>query len=469
MARIVDPTSAGFLTVESRSQPMHVGGLQLFTPPEGAGPEYVREMYESALADTDVAPLFRKRPQRGVGTAGQWTWAEDDQFDIEHHVRHSALPRPGRVRELLELCSRLHSTRMAHERPLWEAHIIEGLDDGRVGLYTKMHHALVDGVAAMRLTQSVLSTDPTQRGMPSAWARRPETDNLESEREERDASLLEIPLSAFRTAYGMAAEAAGMPAALLKTLSRSMRNENAPVALYAPRTIFNEKITGSRRFAAQDWSMERLSAVQRAASATLNDVVLAMCSGAIRSYLLELDSLPDAGLVAMVPVSLKLDKAQEASGAGGNAVGLVMAQLSTHLADPVDRLSAISSSMDDGKEAMRAMSSVQLLAMSALGIAPAVLPPLLGVHGVGRPAFNLIISNVPGPRQTMYYNGAELDGLYPLSIPIHGMALNITCTSYVDKLAFGLTGCRRTVPSLQRLLGFLDDELSALERALGVA
>ena len=469
MVSIVDPTSAGFLTVESRSQPMHVGGLQLFRPPEGSGPGYVREMYENALGDTDVAPLFKKHPVRGVGTAGQWTWAEDDQFDIEHHVRHSALPQPGRVRELLDLTSRLHSTRMAHERPLWEAHIIEGLADGRVGLYTKMHHALVDGVSAMRLTQSVLSTDPGTRDMPSAWARRPATENLEQERDARDASLLDIPLGALRTAYGIAAEAAGMPSALLKTLSRSVRNENAPVALYAPRTIFNEKITGSRRFAAQQWELERLNDVRKAASVTLNDVVLAMCSGAIRAYLSELGALPETGLVAMVPISLKMDKAHEASGDGGNAVGLVMAQLATHIADPVDRLSTISTSMDSAKDAMKSMSPVQLMAMSAIGLAPAIVPPLLGVHGVGRPAFNLIISNVPGPRQTMYYNGAELVGMYPLSIPIHGMALNITCTSYAGMLGFGLTGCRRTVPSLQRLLGHLDDELDALERGLGVA
>ena len=140
--------------------PMHVGGLQLFKKPEGAGRNFVREMYEQMRDVEEIAPLFLKRPHRSIKTGAQLVWVPDEQFDIEHHVRHSALPKPGRVRELLELCSRLHSTRLAWERPLWEAHVIEGLRDGRVAMYTKLHHALVDGVSAMRLVQSVLSTDP---------------------------------------------------------------------------------------------------------------------------------------------------------------------------------------------------------------------------------------------------------------------------------------------------------------------
>ena len=153
--------------------PMHVGGLQLYKKPEGAGRNYVRDLFEEARDTTDIAPLFLKHPYRSIKTAGQWVWVEDDQFDIEHHVRHSALPKPGRVRELFELVSRLHSTRLATERPLWEWHLIEGLRDGRVAMYTKLHHSLVDGISAMRLLQSILSSDPDDRGMPSPWAMRP--------------------------------------------------------------------------------------------------------------------------------------------------------------------------------------------------------------------------------------------------------------------------------------------------------
>lgn len=464
MVMPIDPTSTAFLLAENRNMPMHVGGLQLFEKPEGAGPAYATELYEQMRSVEQVSPLFLKHPQRSLTTGGAFVWAEDELFDIDHHVRHSALPQPGRVRELLDLCSRLHGTRLAHERPLWESHVIEGLADGRVALYTKVHHSLVDGVAAMRLLQSVLSSDPERRDLPAPWATR--ADAGSGRQIERD--LTQVPTKALRTALGISAEAAGLPGALVRTLNRGVRNETSAVSLHAPRTLFNQSITGSRRFAAQDWPVARMRAVGKATGTTINDVVLAMCSGAVRRYLLELDALPDVPLVSMVPVGLNARQAQTASAEGGNAIGAVMVQLGTHLADPADRLRSIHTSMLQGKRALSEMTPLQILAMSAVGMAPAMLIPMLRMQGVIRPPFNLIISNVPGPRTPQYFNGAKLVGMYPLSIPIHGMALNITCTSYDGKMGFGLTGCRRTVPHLQRLLTHLDDELSALEVAAGV-
>jgi diacylglycerol O-acyltransferase / wax synthase len=464
----LDPTSAAFLYAEKRNMPMHVGGLQLFKKPEGAGRNYIRNMYDEMRQVEEIAPLYLKRPHRSIGTAGQWVWREDEQFDIEHHVRHSALPRPGRIRELLELTSRLHGTRLARERPLWESHIIEGLRDGRVAMYHKTHHAVVDGVSAMRLLASVLSTDPDERDMPAMWAKRPQRTRPSRTVDKVEHHLSDLPVQALQTALGITAEAAGMPAALVKTLSKGLRNETSSVSLYAPRTIFNQNITGSRRFAAQDWPIDRLRGIGKATGATLNDVVLAMCSGAMRTYLLELDALPDSSLVAMVPVGLNAKQSQIASAEGGNAVGSVMVQLATDLDDPAARLARIHKSMRDGKEGLSSMTPVQIMAMSALGQAPAILGPILRMQGIVRPPYNLIISNVPGPRTTHYWNGAQLLGTYPLSIPINGMALNITCTSYDGNMAFGLTGCRRTVPHLQRLLTHLDDEVKALENAVGV-
>jgi diacylglycerol O-acyltransferase len=190
-----------------------------------------------------------------------------------------------------------------------------------------------------------------------------------------------------------------------------------------------------------------------------------MCSGALRTYLSREGALPDSPLIAMVPVSLHGEETGSGDG-GGNAVGVVMCNLGTHLADPADRLQAVHRSMLDGKQAMKGMSQLQLIAMSAIGISPLGLYPLLGLDGKARPPFNLVISNVPGPRKPLYWNGARLDGLYPLSIVLDGQALNITVTSYSDEIAFGLVGCRRSVPHLQRLLTYLDDELTALESAV---
>jgi diacylglycerol O-acyltransferase len=465
---LIDPTSAAFLFVENRHMPMHVGGLQVYEQPEGATPDYVGTLYEQMSQVSEVSPLFLKRPTRSLSTAGQWVWSKDDHFDLEYHFRHSALPGPGRVRELLELCSRLHGTRLARERPMWETHLIEGLDQGRLAMYTKVHHSLVDGISAMRLLQSALSTDPDERDVPPMWAARP-TSGGRSAVDDVAQGSASVSLQALRSALGVTAEAAGLPAALIRTLKHGVLDETSAVSLYAPRTMFNTQITGSRRFAAQGWPIARLRAIGKASNTTINDVVLAMCSGAIRNYLIDHDALPDVSLVSMVPVGLHPNRSGSASDGGGNALGVVMVRLGTDLSDPAARLSSIHRSMRTGKQALGSMSQLQITAMSALGLAPSILTPLLRMQGLARPPFNLVISNVPGPRRTMYLNGAKMLGTYPLSIPINGMALNITCNSYAENMDFGLTGCRRTVPHLQRLLGHLDDELAALENATGVS
>jgi len=451
------PTDSVFLSAESRETPMHVGGLQLFRPP--ADFPGTRELFGRLVSGGDVAPLFRKRPRRSIGTAGQWAWAEDDQFDIEHHVRRNALPEPCRVLELLALCSRLHSTLLDRRRPLWEFHLIEGLSDGRFAIYFKIHHALMDGVSAQRLLQRVLTKDPDARDLPAPWANRTRPASNRAQQEPPAGS------AALRSALQLATEAAGIPAALRTTLRRSLNDLSSPVSFAAPRTMFNVPITGSRRFAAQSWPMQLFTAITRSARATVNDVVLAVCSGALRRYLQSLDALPEQPLIAMVPVALK---ARDLHRESGNAVGAVMCNLATDLADPADRLSTIRTSMLGGKQALASMTPLQIVAMTGLGMSPLVLQGLPGYAELFRPPFNVIISNVPGPRSPLYLDGARLDGLYPLSIPYHGQALNITCTSYDSEIGFGLTGCRRTVPHLQYLLGYLDDELTALEKAVGI-
>ncbi|MGN6608914.1 MAG: WS/DGAT/MGAT family O-acyltransferase [Jatrophihabitans sp.] len=459
MATLLPPQDAVFLLLETREQPMHVGGLELFVPPEGATALDVRRRFEAAIRHSigergAVGPLFRKRPVRGPGTLGQWAWEEDRDFDLEHHVRLSALPQPGRVLELLALVSRLHSTLLDRKRPLWEMHLIEGLDDGRFAVYFKVHHALIDGVSSLRLLSRQLTTDPGDLDVPPPWAPR-----------ERRSRRTQVERSAVASALGLVGDAAGLPRALQRTVQQAVTGQAGALSLSAPRTILNQPITGARRFAAQSWPLDRLRAVGRASGTTVNDVFLAMCSGALRSYLLELDALPDDPLIAMVPVSLH---GEDTGGAvGGNSIGTVMANLATHLRDPAHRLARVHESMQQGKSAFAAMTPAQTIAMSALGCSPLMLQPLLGLVGKARPPFNLVISNVPGPRQPLFWNGARLDGLYPLSIPLDGQALNITCTSYDDQLAFGLTGCRRTAPRLQRLLAHLDEELLALEKATG--
>ncbi|HEY1488910.1 MAG TPA: wax ester/triacylglycerol synthase family O-acyltransferase, partial [Micromonosporaceae bacterium] len=341
--------------------------------------------------------------------------------------------------------------------PLWEMHLIEGLSDGRYAAYFKVHHALVDGVSALRLLNRMMSFDPDERDMKPPWAVLPRS------RRPRDSSS---PLDGARDAVRLLGEAAGLGPAFARTVQRALREQTGTMSLSAPKSMFNVPITGARRFAAQSWPMERIRRVGKATDTTLNDVVLAMCAGALRRYLIGMDALPDAPLIAMVPVSLRGE--DTGTGDGGNAVGTVMCNLATHLGDPGERLTAINRSMQDGKDALKSMTPTQILLMSAIGISPLAILPALGLTGTVRPPFNLVISNVPGPREPLYWNGARLDGLYPLSIPLDGQAVNITCTSYSHEIAFGLTGCRRTVPHLQHLLGYLGDEIDALEEVAGV-
>ncbi|MFN2561759.1 MAG: wax ester/triacylglycerol synthase family O-acyltransferase [Jatrophihabitans sp.] len=452
----MSPTSSLFLLAETREHPMHVGSLQLFVPPDGADALDVRRMFDDAVAKDEVSPLFQKRPRRSITSLGQWGWESDRMFDLEHHVRRNALPQPGRILELLALCSRLHSTLLDRHRPLWEMHLIEGLDDGRYGIYFKVHHSLVDGVSALRLLGRMLSPDAAERDMPPPWAPRERAPKPGGTKGSSGPSPLQL-----------LAETAGLVPALARTVNRALKDQSGAMSLSAPKSMLNVPITGARRFAAQSWPIDRIRVVGKARGATVNDVVLAMCSGALRNYLLSMDALPDAPLIAMVPVSLHGEDSSSTDG-GGNAVGAVMCNLGTDHDDAGDRLTTVHASMEEGKEFLQSLSPTQIMAMSAIGISPLGLWPLLRLTGSVRPPFNLVISNVPGPRQPMYWNGARLDGLYPLSIPLDGQALNITCTSYSDEIAFGLTGCRRTVPHLQRLLGYLDDELGALEKAVGV-
>ncbi len=454
------PTSSMFLLGETREHPMHVGGLQLFQPPDGADALDIRAMFDEAMAGTEVAPLFRKRASRSVTSLGQWGWEPDRHFDLEHHVRRSALPQPGRVLELLALCSRLHSSLLDRHRPLWELHLIEGLADGRYALYFKVHHAMVDGVSALRMLARMLSPDPDERNMPAPWALRPSASS-------RSRSAPELLRRLPKSVLSGAVELAGVVPAAVSALDRGFGSAEGAVPIRAPKSMLNVPITGARRFAAQSWSMERIRQVSKLSGTTVNDVVLAMCAGALRGYLQDLDALPDEPLIAMVPVSLR---SGEASGdGGGNAVGAVLCNLGTDLADPAERLHTVNLSMRRGKQALDGLSQLQVLALSAVTLSPILTGFLLRNHGRVRPPFNLIISNVPGPREPRYWNGARLDGLYPLSVPIDGQALNITCTSYADELAFGLTGCRRSVPHLQQLLTHLDNELAMLELSVGAA
>ncbi|HEU0191971.1 MAG TPA: wax ester/triacylglycerol synthase family O-acyltransferase [Mycobacterium sp.] len=451
--QFMSPLDSVFLLGESREHPMHVGGLMLFDPPPGAGREFVAEMYQAMSEERDFQPTFRKRPATLLGGVASVAWFYDDDLDFEYHVRRSALPTPAHVRELLELTSRWHGSLLDRHRPLWETHLVEGLDDGRFAVYVKVHHALVDGVSLLRLMQRTLSTDPHDMQMRTPWTVPP--------RKHGPPSVS----SGLHMLTGLAGAAARLAPSTVKLARAALLEQQLTLPFEAPRTMLNCKIGGARRCAAQSWPLHRFKQIKLAAGVTVNDAVLAVCAGALRYYLIEQDALPDLPLVAMVPVSLRTEAESDS---GGNMVGTILCNLATDTEDPALRLETINESMRRNKKVFAELPRPQALALSAMNMAPLMLGAIPGAVSVTRPPFNIVISNVPGPTEPMYWRGARLDGNYPMSIALDGQALNITVVNNAGNLDFGLVGCRRSIPHLQRLLGHLDTSLADLEKALGI-
>ncbi len=440
-----------FLWLEGRRQPMHVAGLQLYTPPDGAGEDFVMRLVEAWREHPAALPPFDERVKFRLG---HWFWEQDTEFELDYHLRHSALPRPGRIRELLSLVSRLHGTLMDRTRPLWECNLIEGLADGRVALYVKIHHAMMDGVAAMRLMQTTLTPLPELQ-QPPLWAReRPPRVRREEPEAERPGLL--------ERALAMGAEIAPGLSSGIRELVRTAAPESLEAQpFHAPPTMFNVRISGSRRFAAQSYELARFKAIGKAAGATVNDVTLAVCAGALRRYLMMHDALPDKPLIAMVPVSVRSADV----GDGGNQVAIMLANLATHVEDAGERLADIVESTRVAKDKLSKMTRLERVAHAAAMSAP-MGPSMVTGYAKRRPIYNVVISNVPGPNETLYLDGMRLDESYPVSIPVEYLALNITITGYGGRLGFGFVACRRSVPALQRMLDHTDESLAELEEAV---
>jgi diacylglycerol O-acyltransferase len=455
--RRITVTDAVFLASESRESMMHVGALMPFTAPEDAEPTFLRDLMEEVRANPRAfSPWDRRLKNPELLASPRQKWVIDEDFDVEYHVRRSALPIPGGERELGILVSRLHSVQMDFHRPLWEVHLIEGLHGGRFAMYAKVHHSLIDGYTAMQILSSSLSPDPDEQDMPLFFAR---------ERPKRKS--VGEPVATLAGVLDLVREQVGGTATFWKAVGRLGRSlsgldPHLAAPLQAPTTIFNRRISRNRRFATQSYALQRLKDVAKAADGTLNDVALALCGTALRRLLQDLDSLPDAPLTAMLPVNLR--PADDPG--GGNAVGAILASLATHIADPQDRLSEIITSTRRAKQQLEGMPRSTILQYTALLLAPLAGQLATGAAGRMRPAFNVVISNVPGPQEPLYFRGARLEAAYPLSIPFHGYGLNITLNSYAGTLNFGFIGCREALPHLQRLAVYAGEALEELERTL---
>jgi diacylglycerol O-acyltransferase len=458
--RRLSVSDAGWLLIEERERPMHVGGLMLFELPEDAPPDLVRRVVRSAREHTEVRSPFDRRLARPYGLAGLYHWVEDE-VELDYHFRHLALPQPGRVRELLSLVSVLHANLLDRHRPLWEMYLVENIEGGRVGVYTKIHHALLDGVAAIRQVLASFTPDPEVTDLPPPWAT-PVGGTAPDAGDSGWSGPLGQAAALVRQVTDGITSTVAVTRIITEQLVRAQREAAEVAPFQAPASMLNAKLTPARRFVAQSYDLERIRSVSKALGATINDVVMAMCAGALRRYLLAHEALPAKPLIALVPVSFRRDDSTS-----GNAISLVPANLATHLEDPQERLDLIRSSMDRAKDRLRGMSQTQLIEYGLLMTAPVLLGQLTGLAGRLRPTYNLVISNVPGPDRPLYWNGVPMTGMYPLSLLTDGQAINITQTSYAGSMEFGITADRRALPSVQRLIDHLEESLAELEVVAG--
>jgi diacylglycerol O-acyltransferase len=458
----LNPLDASWLAVDSVDTPMHVGSLLIFQVPDGAGDDFAQKLFAHLKSHNEAHPPWNLRLKNPALRRVLPVWRMEDDIDMDYHVRHSALPKPGGERELGVLLSRLHSRQLDFTRPLWESTLIEGLENNRFALYTKMHHSLVDGISGMRMLQRMLAdTAAASRKMPPPWAcPPPEKKHAEDEAPPPiPEGVLESVLSGLRQQARSAPE-------LVRALGRLVRGGEGDEKLIGPfagpESVLNGRITGARRFGTQQYDLAQLKALAKKADATLNDVVLWLCGTALRRFLKEAHHLPGRPMTAGIPVNVRPADDQ----GHGTAISFIMANLGTDIADPKKRLKAIVASTRAAKEHLQTLPRSALTQYTLLVMAPYILALVSGIGGRTRPVFNVTISNVPGPDKPLYFHGARLEAMYPLSLLAHGGALNITCVSYDGKLNFGFTGARDTLPHMQRLSVYTGEALEELEKIL---
>lgn len=478
---------AAFLHLETPETPMHVGGLHLFEVPQGYGGDFYEDVKAHVARRLHLAPVFTRKLAPMPFELANPVWIDDADIDLDYHLRRIVLSKPGSLAQLEAYVGRLHSTLMDRSRPLWEFYVIDGLRDGRVGFYSKVHHAAVDGQAGVALANAILDLTAVPREVKPG---RKKTGKYQlgvaelvgaalSNQFMQYAKLVKLlpgaartlgqaagrAIAARRQGKGAAADATGNQAAGAAP-QKGGRNWQI-----GPRTPLNVAITNQRAFATASIPFAEIRALGKAFEASVNDVVLALCSGALRRYLENAGGVPAKPLIAAVPVSLR----QEGDASLNNQATMTLVNLNTHLADPMQRVGAIRSAAGAMKAQMSGVKGVIPTDFPSLG-APWLLSGLASLYGRSRladrlpPLANVVISNVPGPQFPLYLAGGQMMTYYPVSIVIHGIALNITVQSYNGSLDFGFIACRRAVPDVRELAGHVMQAHAELQRlAAGLA
>lgn len=454
---------ASFLYLESSAQLLHVCGVILLDPetiPGGYSYETFKGELERRISGV---PMFNRKLKQVPLGIDHPVWVKDEDFDIDRHVHRMAVPSPGGDGELADLCGHIAGIPLDRSRPLWEFFVIEGLESGKVAVFTKMHHSTVDGVSGANAISYMCSLEPDAPPLESA-------PRDQHSRTPSDAELLARGVVSNLTKPILAAKLVGPTAGVLtKTIGRARSGTAMAAPLTAPRTSFNGTITGHRTIAIEDISLDTIKEIKNAVEgATVNDVIITVCGGALRRYLEERGELPDNSLVASVPVSVRDSSKKRV---GSNKVSTVFSRLGTDIEDPLERLSLVSEGNTNAKAHHKTIPAdtlqdwAEFAAPRTFGLAVRMVSSLK-LADSGPVIHNLVISNVPGPPVPLFFMGAKIEGLYPLGPIFHGAGLNITVMSSESKMHVGIIGCRELVPQPWKLSEKFPEELAALYDAV---
>jgi WS/DGAT/MGAT family acyltransferase len=438
---------ASFVHLETPETPMHVASLLLLELPENYQRNFYEEVKQLLANRLHLARVMHRKLAPMPFELGDPVWIEDDDIDIDYHVRQVLLPQPGTMEQLDTLVARLHSSALDRSRPLWEVYVIQGLQNGQVGYYNKIHHSGIDGKAGTELANVLYDVTPEPRVFEPPVRRQTGGYQLGI------TEMIEAGLRNAATQYAKVAQmwpkAAEVMSGLANTATRlADRSQGGDQNLRpAPRTLFNVAITNQRSFATTQIPLADMKALAKRHSATLNDIVMAVCAGGLRKFLEVRNSLPDEPLQASVPASLR----EAGDKSMNNQVTMVRISLATDIADPQKRLGAIRNSAQESKETLGRVKGIIATDFPMIG-SPWIMSGFAMLYGRSNladrmpPFSNVVISNVPGPQKTLYVAGAKMVSYFPVSIPYHGTALNITVQSYAGSMDFGLTACRRAMP-----------------------
>jgi diacylglycerol O-acyltransferase len=467
---------ASFLALENSRQTGHVGSLAMLDASTAPRGEFGIEQLTELLSERapQLPPLRWRLATVPLGLDHPY-WVEESEIDLGYHVRELALASPGTDAQLADQVARIMSRPLDRARPLWELYVIEGHESGYVCVLTKIHHAVIDGLSGAEIMALLLDLTPEKREVPPVG---------------EDEDLADPPPSGLQMfTLGMLG-LPRFPVRVLRSLPKAIPNlEDTPFGIFpgagtvskvagllqrngvqrpdmpAPRVSFSGRISPHRRWFFGQLPLDEFKVAKNKHGATVNDVVVSVCAGAVRRWLIEHDELPDVPLVAQVPVSVRTD---QQFGTYGNRILLMAAPLYTDEPDPVERLRRTHEALADMKERHKALPA-ELLQDANNFIPPAVFARAarltfgFSTSRPGRPTWNLVISNVPGPQFPLYMAGARLEANYPVSVITDGMGLNITVMSYMGHMDFGIVADRDQMPDVEVLMGYLREELEALE------